>query len=80
MISPPLAQATRQSWTLRWLGAIGYAHERPGQSRTHVPTDTIDTRRRLEGFAFLVAFGLCIPAANWLIGNAGTTCVPNGPA
>jgi uncharacterized PurR-regulated membrane protein YhhQ (DUF165 family) len=33
----------------------------------------------LEGFAFLAAFGLCIPAANWLIGNAGTTCVPNGP-
>jgi uncharacterized PurR-regulated membrane protein YhhQ (DUF165 family) len=29
--------------------------------------------------AFLIAFGLCIPAANWLIGNAGTACVPNGP-
>jgi uncharacterized PurR-regulated membrane protein YhhQ (DUF165 family) len=37
------------------------------------------TRRRVEGGAFLVAFGLCIPAANWLIGNAGTVCVPNGP-
>lgn len=36
-------------------------------------------RKRLEGFAFLAAFGLCIPAANWLIGNAGTFCVPNGP-
>ncbi len=36
-------------------------------------------RTRLEGFAFLLAFGLCIPAANWLIGNAGTFCVPNGP-
>src|SRR5438874_11285164 len=36
-------------------------------------------RQRLEGFAFLVAFGLCIPAANWLIGHAGTVCVPNGP-
>jgi uncharacterized PurR-regulated membrane protein YhhQ (DUF165 family) len=36
-------------------------------------------RAKLEGFAFLVAFGLCIPAANWLIGNAGTYCVPNGP-
>ena len=23
--------------------------------------------RRSEGFLFLVAFGLCIPAANWLI-------------
>jgi len=35
--------------------------------------------RRAEGFAFLAAFGLCIPAANWLIGNVGTTCVPGGP-
>ena len=38
-------------------------------------TDT----RRLEGFAALVAFGLTIPAANWLIGHAGTVCVPDGP-
>ena len=38
-----------------------------------------DTRRRREGFLFLGAFALCIPAANWLIGNAGTVCVPNGP-
>jgi uncharacterized PurR-regulated membrane protein YhhQ (DUF165 family) len=37
------------------------------------------TRRRTEGMLFLAAFGLCIPAANWLIGNAGTVCVPNGP-
>ena len=35
--------------------------------------------RRLEGLIYLVAFGLCIPAANWLIGNAGTVCAPNGP-
>jgi len=34
---------------------------------------------RAEGFAFLLAFALCIPAANWLIGNFGTTCIPNGP-
>lgn len=34
--------------------------------------------RRAEGFAFLLAFGLCIPAANWLIGNVGTVCVPGG--
>lgn len=34
---------------------------------------------RAEGFLFLIGFGLCIPAANWLIGNAGTVCVPNGP-
>lgn len=36
-------------------------------------------RRCLEGVVFLLAFGLCIPAANWLIGNAGTVCVPHGP-
>ena len=36
-------------------------------------------RHRMEGLVFLIAFGLCIPAANWLIGNAGTTCVPGGP-
>jgi uncharacterized PurR-regulated membrane protein YhhQ (DUF165 family) len=34
---------------------------------------------RAEGILALIAFGLCIPAANWLIGNAGTVCVPNGP-
>ena len=39
----------------------------------------LDARRRREGIAFLVLFALTIPAANWLIGNAGTTCVPNGP-
>ncbi|MFC7551556.1 VUT family protein [Pseudoroseomonas wenyumeiae] len=38
-------------------------------------TDT----RRLEGFAALIAFGLTIPAANWLIGHAGTVCAPDGP-
>lgn len=38
-----------------------------------------DRRRLIEGIAFLVAFGLTIPAANWMIGNVGTTCVPNGP-
>ena len=36
-------------------------------------------QQRLEGFAFLAGFGLCIPAANWLIGHVGTECVPNGP-
>lgn len=34
---------------------------------------------RAEGFLALIGFGLCIPAANWLIGHAGTYCVPNGP-
>lgn len=36
-------------------------------------------RARAEGLLFLAAFALCIPAANWLIGHAGTKCVPNGP-
>jgi uncharacterized PurR-regulated membrane protein YhhQ (DUF165 family) len=38
-----------------------------------------DTRRRLEGLGFFVLFALTIPAANWLIQNAGTVCVPKGP-
>jgi uncharacterized PurR-regulated membrane protein YhhQ (DUF165 family) len=41
--------------------------------------DSLDTRRKWEGIVFLVLFALTIPAANWLIGNAGTKCVPNGP-
>ncbi|HLH92478.1 MAG TPA: VUT family protein [Xanthobacteraceae bacterium] len=36
-------------------------------------------RRRREGIIFLVLFGLTIPAANWLIGHAGTVCAANGP-
>lgn len=40
---------------------------------------SIDQQRRIEGMIFLIGFGLTIPAANWLIGNAGTVCVPNGP-
>lgn len=39
----------------------------------------LDQRRRLEGYAFLAAFAACVPAANWLIGHVGTTCVPDGP-
>lgn len=31
------------------------------------------------GYLALVAFGLTIPAANWLIGNVGTVCIPDGP-
>ena len=36
-------------------------------------------RRRAEGLLFLAGFALCIPIANWMIGNVGTKCVPNGP-
>jgi len=40
---------------------------------------SIERRRRLEGIAFLIAFGLTIPIANWMIGHVGTVCAPNGP-
>jgi uncharacterized PurR-regulated membrane protein YhhQ (DUF165 family) len=36
-------------------------------------------RRRAEGLLFLAGFALCIPAANWMIGNVGTVCPPDGP-
>jgi uncharacterized PurR-regulated membrane protein YhhQ (DUF165 family) len=38
-----------------------------------------ERQRTREGILFLVLFALTIPAANWLIGNVGTSCVPNGP-
>lgn len=31
------------------------------------------------GYIALAAYAATIPAANWLIGNVGTVCVPNGP-
>lgn len=37
------------------------------------------TTARKEGLLYLAAFAACIPAANWLIGHAGTVCVPGGP-
>lgn len=40
---------------------------------------TMDRRRKLEGFVFLILFALTIPAANWMIGHVGTHCVPQGP-
>lgn len=39
----------------------------------------LNTRRRIEGSIFLAAFACTIPLANWLIGNVGTVCVPDGP-
>jgi queuosine precursor transporter len=39
-----------------------------------------ERRRTREGVIFLLLFALTIPAANWLIGHAGTACVePHGP-
>jgi uncharacterized PurR-regulated membrane protein YhhQ (DUF165 family) len=40
---------------------------------------TRDRQRLTEGVIALALFALTIPAANWLIGNAGAVCVPNGP-
>jgi uncharacterized PurR-regulated membrane protein YhhQ (DUF165 family) len=37
------------------------------------------TARKAEGLAYFLAFIACIPAANWMIGHLGTTCVPAGP-
>lgn len=34
---------------------------------------------RLFGYAALAGFIASIPAANWLIGNFGTVCIPQGP-
>lgn len=30
-------------------------------------------------YVLAAAFLACIPVANWLIGNVGTVCIPNGP-
>jgi queuosine precursor transporter len=38
-----------------------------------------DARRHDEGIVFVALFALTIPAANWLIGHAGTVCQPAGP-
>ena len=36
-------------------------------------------RLKIEGYAYLLAFTACIPMANWMIGNLGLVCVPQGP-
>jgi uncharacterized PurR-regulated membrane protein YhhQ (DUF165 family) len=33
----------------------------------------------MTGYLALLGFSLTIPAANWLIGNVGTVCSPQGP-
>ncbi len=38
-----------------------------------------ERRRLIEGIAFLIGFGLTIPAANWMLGHIGTVCPGNGP-
>jgi queuosine precursor transporter len=44
-----------------------------------VPNIELTNSKRIEGFIYLAAFALTIPAANWLIGNAGTVCLDKGP-
>ena len=44
-----------------------------------MPLPDNERRRLAEGLAYLALFTLTIPAANWMIGHVGTTCVPNGP-
>jgi uncharacterized PurR-regulated membrane protein YhhQ (DUF165 family) len=39
----------------------------------------LEAKRKREGLVFLAAFAACIPLANWMIGNVGTFCVPQGP-
>jgi uncharacterized PurR-regulated membrane protein YhhQ (DUF165 family) len=36
-------------------------------------------QKRIEGWIFFLLFCLTIPAANWMIGNVGTICMPGGP-
>lgn len=33
----------------------------------------------MKGYLALAGFAATIPAANWMIGNVGTVCVPQGP-
>lgn len=40
---------------------------------------TKDRQRWTEGLVALALFTLTIPVANWMIGNVGTVCVPQGP-
>jgi len=40
---------------------------------------SIEARRRAEGLAFLLAFALCIPIANWMVSNVGVVCPPGEP-
>ncbi|ATN36807.1 beta-carotene 15,15'-monooxygenase (plasmid) [Rhizobium sp. ACO-34A] len=34
---------------------------------------------RLRTIALIAAFAATVPLANWMIGNVGATCLPNGP-
>lgn len=38
-----------------------------------------EVRNRIEGWVYMAGFIASIPLANWMIGNVGTVCVPDGP-
>lgn len=38
-----------------------------------------DLLRKAEGALYLLLFAGSIPLANWMIGNVGTACLPEGP-
>ena len=40
---------------------------------------SIASRRYVEGFAFLLAFALCVPVANWMLSHVGWGCSPDSP-
>jgi len=48
-----------------------------GRESIHQPRNAMTPRA--EGYLYLLAFGLCIPLANWMIGHVGVVCVPDGP-
>src|SRR5690606_34986563 len=68
-------KAWRRGFGIRAAGCL------PGPAAVYprAITGVFMDRTRFEGFAFLAAFIACVPAANWLIGNVGTVCVPQGP-
>lgn len=49
-----------------------------GTQRANFERDGMD-KRLIEGILFFLAFMASIPIANWMIGNIGTQCVPDGP-
>ena len=36
-------------------------------------------RKKAEALGYFLAFIACIPIANWMIGNVGSVCAPQGP-
>jgi uncharacterized PurR-regulated membrane protein YhhQ (DUF165 family) len=42
-------------------------------------SNNIERRKNIEGGVFLALFCLTVPAANWMIGHVGVTCIANGP-